>query len=63
MMGSFITYGIQQALPAKLEILHTRVQNSDEQFAPHCGANLKRQSGRRCLPNHKNELVRRCLTD
>lgn len=40
-MGSLITYRIQQAMPAKLRFLHTRVQNSDEQFAPHCGANLK----------------------
>ena len=40
-MGSFIIYRIQQTLPAKLEKLHELLQNSDEQFAPQCGANLK----------------------
>lgn len=62
-MGSFIIYRMQQAVPAKLEILHELVQNSDEQLAPHCGAYYKRQSGRHRLPNHKNELVRQCLTN
>lgn len=33
-MDNSITYRIQQTLSAKLEILHTRVQNSDEQLAP-----------------------------
>lgn len=40
-MGSFIIYRIQQTLPAKLEKLHELLQNSDAQFAPQCGANLK----------------------
>ena len=41
-MGSSITYKIQQAVSAKLGILHTCVQYSDEQFAPQCGAYYKK---------------------
>ena len=62
-MDSSITYRIQQTLSAKLGILHEPVQNSYGQFAPQCGAYYKQQSGRRCLPNHINELVRHCLTN